>query len=129
MNLEVIVFVVAIVPFFWVVIFKQDKLKDNQVFLKCLMWTSLAVIFGIAYEYPLTVGTKSYVYYISQMGFIFVILYKLIRIPYYRIYNREPEIADPTERWIDIIPTVIVFTGTLILPFLIDEMIVQKIME
>ncbi|AUC80626.1 hypothetical protein CW733_00135 [Lacinutrix sp. Bg11-31] len=63
------------------------------------------------------------------MTLIFLILFKIIRIPYYLIFKREPEINQYPEKLIDIIPTLIVVMGTLILPFLIDSIIIQKIME
>ena len=129
MNFEIIAFIIVFAPLFWIETFKQEKLKDNKVFLRCLLLSIFVMAFGIVYEYKLTNMEKSFVYFFSQMTFIFVILYKLIRIPYFKIYNREPEIADPPEKWIDIIPTIIICTGVLLLPFIIDSYIIQKILD
>ena len=129
MNFEIIAFIVVLVPFFWVLMFKQEKLKNDNVFLRYLLLSILVMGFGILYEYELTNMEKSMVYFISQMTFIFVVLYKIIRIPYYLIFKREPEISEYPEKWIDYIPTLIVALGTLILPFLIDTFIIQKIIE
>ena len=86
------------------------------------------LIFGIVYEHYFVTANKSLVYFGSQMTLIFIILYKIIRIPYYWIFKREPEINQYPEQRIDIIPTLIVVMGTVILPFLIDSMIIQRIM-
>ena len=63
------------------------------------------------------------------MTLIFLILFKIVRIPYYLIFKREPEINRNPEKWIDIIPTLIVVIGTVVLPLLIDSMIIKKLAE
>ena len=128
MNPEVFLFLIAIIPFGMAVI-NQHKLKDKQVFLSYLKWTSLVVIIGIVYEFNQISEAKSLSYFLSQMGLLFILFYKLVRIPYNYFLKREPEITDVGEYWIDIIPTVLVLTATVALPFIIDDLIIRKLFE
>ena len=129
MNIEKIIYFLLFIPFLWLLIFDQQKLKLKKVFLKYLLISIGILILGIVYEHFFTADNKSLVYFGSQMTLIFIILYKIIRIPYYWIFKREPEINQYSEKKIDIIPTLIVVMGTVLLPFLIDSIIIQKIME
>lgn len=129
MNIEKIIYFLLFIPFLWLLIFDQQNLKLKKVFLKYLLISIGILILGIVYEHFFTAANKSLVYFGSQMTLIFIILYKIIRIPYYWIFKREPEINKHSEKKIDIIPTLIVVIGTVLLPFLIDNMIIQKIME
>ena len=129
MDIEKIIYFLLFIPFLWLLIFDQQKLKRKKVFLKYLLISIGILILGIVYEHYFTTADKSLVYFGSQMTLIFLILYKIIRIPYYWIFKREPEINQYPEKRIDIIPTLIVVMGTVLLPFLIDSMIIQKIME
>ena len=97
--------------------------------MKYLLISIGVLVFGILYDHYFAKDNKSLVYFGSQMTLIFLILYKLIRIPYYLIYKREPEISRVPEKKIDIIPTLIVLTGTMVLPFLIDSLIIQKMLK
>ena len=128
MNPEVFLFLIAIIPFGMAVI-NQHKLKDKQVFLSYLKWTSLVVIIGIVYEFNQISEAKSLSYFLSQMGLLFILSYKLVRIPYYHFFKREPEISEYGEYLIDIIPTILVLTATVTLPFIIDDLIIRKLFE
>lgn len=129
MDIDKIIYFLLFIPLLWLLIFDQQKLKNRTIFLKYLLISIGVLVFGILYNHYFAKGNKSLVYFGSQMTLIFLILYKLIRIPYYLIYQREPEISKVPEKNIDIIPTLIVLTGTMILPFLIDSLIIQKILK
>jgi hypothetical protein len=129
MDIDKIIYFLLFIPFLWLLIFDQQKLKNRTVFLKYLLISIGVLVFGILYDHYLAKDNKSLVYFGSQMTLIFLILYKLIRLPYYLIYKREPEISRVPEKKIDIIPTLIVLTGTMVLPFFIDNLIIQKMLE
>ena len=126
MNLDLIMHFIFFIPLL-ILGFNQKKLKYKDIFLKYLL-ISIGVLFlGILYDNFLAKETKSIVYYSSQMTITFLLLYKIIRIPYYLIFKREPEISKMPENKIDIIPTIIITIGTMALPFIIDIHIIQKI--
>lgn len=129
MEIDKIIYFILFIPFLWLLIFDQQKLKNKNVFLKYLLISIGVLLFGILYDHYLAKDNKSLVYFGSQMTLIFLLLYKLIRIPYYLIYKKEPEISRFPEKKIDIIPTLIILAGTMVLPFLIDGLIIQKILK
>jgi hypothetical protein len=129
MTTDKIIYFLLFTPFIWIIIFDQEKLKYRTVFLRYILISIVILIIGILYQKYSGTEDKILVYFGSQMTLIFLILFKIIRIPYYLIFKREPEISQNPENFIDIIPTLIVVIGTLILPFLIDSMIIQKITE
>lgn len=128
MNLDLIVYFVFFIPLLWIAIFDQQNLKYKNVFTKYLLISIGVLVLGILYDFLLEKENKSLVYFSSQMTITFLLLYKLIRIPYYLIFKREPEISKMPKNKIDIIPTLIITTGTLALPFIIDTYIIQKIL-
>ncbi|MEP1487241.1 MAG: hypothetical protein ABJK28_02305 [Algibacter sp.] len=129
MNIDKVIYFLLFIPFFWILVFDQEKLKYQTVFIKYLIISIGILIIGILYQkYSLT-EDKFLVYIGSQMTLIFLILFKIVRIPYYLIFKREPEINRNPEKWIDIIPTLIVIIGTIALPLLLDSIIFKKLTE
>ncbi len=128
MNIDLIIHFIFFIPLLWIAIFEQQNLKYKNIFLKYLIISFGVIFLGILYDTFLAKENKSIVYFSSQMTLTFLLLYKLIRIPYYLIFKREPEISKLPKNKIDIIPTLIITTGTLGLPFIIDTYIIQKIL-
>ena len=85
------------------------------------------LIFGAWPELYDGKGPKSLSYFGSQMLFIFLMLYTIIRIVYVRIYMEEPEFSEFNENFRDKIVSGILYIGMISLPFLIDEYIVKKL--
>jgi len=129
MNIDKILYFLLFIPFIWILLFDQENLKNKKVFIKYLLISIGILIFGIIYQKTSITENKSLVYYGSQMTIAFILIYKLIRIPYYWIFKREPEISQYPDRFIDIIPSLIVIIGTVGLPYLIDILIIQKVIE
>ena len=129
MDFDTIIYLILFIPLFRIIVFDQHNLNDKRVFIKYLLISIVILIFGIVNQYYSETTDKALVYFGSQMTFIFLILFKLVRTLYYLIYKREPEITRTPEFKIDFIVTFIVFMGTIMLPFIIDAYIVQKIME
>jgi hypothetical protein len=129
MNIDKILYFLLFLPFIWLLVFDQENLKKKNVFIKYLLISIGILILGIIYQRLSNTENKSLVYFGSQMTIIFLILYKVIRIPYYWIFKREPEISKYPEKLVDIIPTLIVIIGTIGLPLLIDIMVKQKLIQ
>ena len=107
------------------VIFDQDELtKKKQLFLY-LMVGILSWGIGIIYFHFSTTEEKWFVYFGSQMTFYFVISYNLVAIPYREIFKRNPEISQGPTKLIDIIPTIIVTIGVILIPLLIDVYLIK----
>ena len=64
-------------------------------------------------------------YFGSQTTFAFLFIYRIIREIYFPIFLREPEISKAPKHKLDIIPTIIVFSGTITLPFIFDTYVTQ----
>jgi hypothetical protein len=65
-------------------------------------------------------------YFGSQMLFIFLILQKITRNIYFRIFKREPEFGKFPKYKIDYIYTLSITIGTMVFPFLLDSFIFKK---
>ncbi|TDW50293.1 hypothetical protein EV144_102732 [Flavobacterium sp. 270] len=84
---------------------------------------------GILFLYKKNSPAQELSYFGSQTSFIFLILYRIIRDVYYPIFLREPEFSKKPKHRIDIIPTVIVFAGTIALPFVFDTYVTQVFLK
>ncbi|WP_298513808.1 hypothetical protein [uncultured Kordia sp.] len=127
MDIDKIIYFVQFIPFIWFLLLDEEVSNKKSVFLKFIFISIAILIFGIFYEYNLAENNKSLIYYGSQMTLIFLLLYKIVQIPYYWIFKRKPEISTIPEKNIDIIPLLFVIAGTISLPFLIDIFIIQKL--
>ena len=128
MYIDYLISFILIIPF-WYILVNQQYLKRRKIFYKHLSISLLSLISGIIYNYYSTTADKGLVYFISQMPFFFLILYRIIRIPYYKIYKREPEISRHPEKNIDVIPSLLVMAGCATLPFLIDLYIIKYVFQ
>ena len=122
-------FLLMAVPYGWVVV-KQDKLKDRKPFVTAVCISLAVLVLGVLYQKYSQTDKRFLVYIGSQMTFVFVILYKLIRIPFYRFFKREPEIsAGGYAGYADFIPSLIVLIGSLVIPLLIDHFFFKRLLE
>lgn len=122
-------FLLMVVPYGWVVV-RQDKLKERKVFITVLGISILLLTLGILYQRYSETDNKFLVYIGSQMTFVFVVLYKLIRIPFYHLFKREPEISSGEGSGLkDFIPSLIVLLGSLAIPLLVDHFFFKRLLE
>lgn len=126
MNFDLLFYIIFQIPLF-LIIFKQDQLHKPDVLLKLFVFGLALLIIGAYFFYNKNSSLQKLAYFGSQTTFIFLFLYKIIRDVYYPIFLREPEFSKTPKHKIDIIPTLIIFTGTIILPFIIDSFLVQKL--
>ncbi|MFK7750734.1 MAG: hypothetical protein AB8B65_20245 [Kordia sp.] len=128
MNIDEIIFSLQFIPLLWFLLLDEETSNKRKVFLKFVLISIVILVFGIVYENYITEPKNSLVYFGSQVTFTFIVLYKIIQIPYYWIFKRRPEILSVPKRNIDIIPSLIVIIGSVILPIVIDRFIIQKFM-
>jgi len=126
MDKDILLCILYFIPLFWAVVIDQEELRYKKVFLRHLAIALLLVLFGALPELYEGKEPKSLSYFGSQMLFIFLMLYKLIRIIYVRLYHQEPEFSEMTTTVRDKMASGILYIGMISLPFLIDEYIVKK---
>lgn len=125
MNNDILLYLIFIIPII-IAGFQIEKLKQKKVFI---IWLSISIgiiISGFMIEDNSNNEMRNVSYFGSQMLFIFLVLHKVTRNIYFRIFNREPEFGKFPKNKIDYIYTLIVTIGTMVLPFLLDSYIFRK---
>lgn len=87
MNIHMIIGVLLWTPV-WFILGDQEYLEKKNIFLKYLIISLSVLIFGSCYKYYSKHVDSNIVYIFSQESITFLLLYKLIRTPYYKIYKR-----------------------------------------
>ncbi len=126
MYIDFILSFIFCIPF-WYIVGDQQDLKKKNVFFKYLMISFISLTFGIIYNYYSKTDDKMFPYFISQIPVTFLILYKIIRIPYYRIYKSEPEMSYIPEKNREVIPSLLLLLGCITIPLLIDLYIIGAV--
>jgi hypothetical protein len=125
MNIDILLYIIFIIPIF-IAGFQIEKLNQKKQFI---IWFSISIgiiILGFMIEDNSNNEMRNISYFGSQMLFIFLVLHKVTRNIYFRIFNREPEFGKFPKNKIDHIYTLIVTIGTMVLPFLLDSYIFHK---
>ena len=125
MNIDILLYIIFIIPIF-IAGFQIEKLNQKKQFI---IWFSISIgiiILGFMIEDNSNNEMRNISYFGSQMLFIFLVLHKVTRNIYFRIFNREPEFGKLPKNKIDYIYTLIVTIGTMVLPFLLDSYIFHK---
>jgi len=122
---DVIALIIVYIPFFKMVIFDQNKLTKKKQMLIYLIIGIISWVIGIIYFQQSASEDKSFVYFGSQHTLFFLILFNIVAIPYKKIFKRNPEISQAPTYLIDIIPSVLVLIGTILLPLLIDSYFIR----
>lgn len=125
MNIDIVLYIIFTIPIL-VVGFQIEKLKQKKVFIIWLLIAIGIIITGFMIEDNSNNEMRNISYFGSQMLFIFLVLHKVTRNIYFRIFNREPEFGKFPKNKIDYIYTLIVTIGTMVLPFLLDSYIFHK---
>ncbi len=128
MYIDEIIFCLQFIPLVWFLLLDEEVSNKKKVFLRFVLISIAILMFGIVYKNYTDESNKLLVYFGSQMTLIFLLLYKTIQIPYYWIFKRRPEVLTIPEKNIDIIPSLILIVGSVILPFIIDSFIIRKLM-
>jgi len=126
MNFDLLIYIIFQIPLVFI-IFKQDQLHKPKVLLKFFAFAIVLLLLGTFFLYNKNSSIQKLGYFGSQTSLIFLFLYKIIRNIYYPIFLREPEFSKAPKYKIDIIPTIIIFTGTITLPFIIDTFFIQNL--
>ncbi len=125
MNSDILLYLIFIIP---VVIagIQKEKLNQKKTFIIWILISFLLIIIGILIEDNSNNELRSLSYFGSQMLFFFLILHKITRNIYFKIFKREPELGKYPKHKIDYIYTLIMTIGVAILPFLADQYIFKK---
>ena len=123
--IDYLALVIVIICFVGLVIY-QEKLSTQKNFFKAFLIATALIVFGVLYLTFSNSSGKDLIFVLCQTSMIFLLLHQVIRIPYRLLLNREPEISKSPEHWIDIIPSIIILLGVIILPFF-STLLIQKI--
>lgn len=130
MNIQdIIAFLIISIPFFKMVVFDQNKLTKKKQLFVYLVIGILSWAIGIIYFFISASEDKWFVYFGSQMTLNFLILFNLVAIPYRKLFKRNPEISQAPTKLIDIIPTMIVTMGMLLIPLLVDIHLLKYVIK
>jgi hypothetical protein len=125
MNIDILLYIIFIIPIL-IAGFQIEKLKENKVFIIWLLIAIAIIFIGYMIEDNSNNEMRNVSYFGSQMLFIFLIIHKVTRNIYFRIFNREPEFGKFPKYKIDYIYTLLLTIGTMVLPFLLDSFIFKK---
>jgi hypothetical protein len=126
MNIDLILYIIFMIPLVWIGGFKIDKLKDNRVFFKYFMLSVIMLIIGITLNYYSENESKSASYFGSQMLIVFLLMQKILRKIFCIMFHREPFFGRYFIKFPDFVYSLILATSVMTFPFLIDSFIVQK---
>jgi len=125
MNIDILLYIIFIIPIL-IAGFQIEKLKEKKVFIIWLLIAIAIIFIGYMIEDNSNNEMRNLSYFGSQMLFIFLIIHKVTRNIYFRIFNREPEFGKFPKYKIDYIYTLLLTIGTMVLPFLLDSFIFKK---
>jgi len=125
MNIDILLYIIFIIPIL-IAGFQIEKLKEKKVFIIWLLIAIAIIFIGYMIEDNSNNEMRNVSYFGSQMLFIFLIIHKVTRNIYFRIFNREPEFGKFPKYKIDYIYTLLLTIGTMVLPFLLDDFIFKK---
>lgn len=122
---DIIAFLIISIPFFKMVVFDQNKLNLKKEFITYFFLGILSLTIGIIYYQLSHSENKWFVYFASQMTLVFLLLFNVVAIPFRKLFKRNPEISEVLSQIIDIVPTIIVIMGTILIPLFIDAYIIK----
>ncbi|MFB9109322.1 hypothetical protein [Flavobacterium gyeonganense] len=129
MNIDFGLYIIFMIPLF-IAGFQIEKLNQKIKSKKSIyyldIYCSFIDIIRIMIEDNSNNKMRNISYFGSQMLFIFLIIQKLTRNIYFKIFKREPEFGKFPKYKIDYLYTFSISIGTMILPFIIDSYIFKK---
>jgi hypothetical protein len=128
MNLDKTLCIIYSIPIIWVMFF-DDKLKINRIFIKYLSVSILILIVGILVENYQENGQKSFSYFISQMMLVYLISQRIMRNLFKIKYDREPIFVRAVGTFEDKTYSTILVFVVASLPFIINLFIIEKLFK
>ncbi|KQX04913.1 hypothetical protein [Flavobacterium sp. Root420] len=125
MTIDVLLYIIFIIPLF-IVGFQIKKLNQKKIFIIWISISILLIIAGVLIEDNSNNEMRSLSYFGSQMLFIFLILQKITRNIYFKIFNREPEFGKFPKYKIDNFYSLFILIAIIVLPFVIESYIFKK---
>lgn len=125
MNSDILLYLIFFIPVL-VAGIQKEKLNQKRTFIIWLLISFLLIIIGILIEDNSNNELRIISYFGSQMLFFFLVLHKITRNIYFKIFKREPELGKFPKHKIDYVYSLIMTMGVAILPFLTDHYIFKK---
>ena len=125
MNIDILLYIIFMIPIL-IAGFQIEKLKQKKIFIIWILIAVGIIVIGFMVEDNSNNEMRNISYFGSQMLFIFLIIQKVSRNIYFRIFNREPEFGKFPKHKMDYIYTLLITIGTMILPFLLDNFLFKK---
>jgi hypothetical protein len=125
MNIDILLYIIFIIPIL-IAGFQIEKLNEKKVFMIWILIAIIIIFIGYMIEDNSNNEMRNISYFGSQMLFIFLIINKVTRNIYFKIFNREPEFGKLPKYKIDYIYTLLLTIGTIVVPFLLDSSIFKK---
>ncbi|MBC5836236.1 hypothetical protein G6N05_15185 [Flavobacterium sp. F372] len=125
MNIDILLYIIFIIPIL-IAGFQIEKLNEKKVFIIWILIAIIIIFIGYMIEDNSNNEMRNISYFGSQMLFIFLIIHKVTRNIYFKIFNREPEFGKFPKYKIDYIYTLLLTIGTMVVPFLLDNFIFKK---
>ena len=125
MNIDILLYIIFIIPIL-IAGFQIEKLNEKKVFIIWILIAIIIIFIGYMIEDNPNNEMRNISYFGSQMLFIFLIINKVTRNIYFKIFNREPEFGKLPKYKIDYIYTLLLTIGTIVVPFLLDSSIFKK---
>lgn len=125
MNIDLLLYTIFTIPVIIVGV-QSEKLKENRIFLIWISISIFIVIAGIVINSNSNKEMRNLNYFGSQMLLIFLIIQKITRNIYLKLFRREPEFGKSPKHKIDLIYSSIIAIGTMMLPFLLEIYVFRK---
>ncbi len=126
---DTIAFAIIIIPFFRMITFDQENLIKKKYFLIYFAIGILSWVLGALYFSQSESEEKWFVYFGSQMTLFFLIQYVIISYLYRMLFKRNPEISEIPSKNLDIVPTILIIMGTILIPLSIDSNFIKFVIK
>jgi len=93
MNIDIVLYLVFLLPLVWIVVNDINKLNDRKVFIKYFILSIIILTFGILFNYYSQTENKDLSYFGSQILIIFLLMQKILRYTFLK-YSKENQFSD-----------------------------------
>ena len=126
-TLDWLIFILFCMPLTWSV-FNEEKLKNNNIFFKYLLISIIPLILGILYIHFANYKNKGdsiLIYFISQISLSFLIIQKILRNIYFKLFKREPEFSKHPKKFVDFFYSLFLIMLTILIPVFLEFFVIK----
>ena len=127
MDKDLILFIISLIPLFWIIVFDQDFLSVKSVYLKHFIIAIFVLVIGIWYDIQFADNAKNLFYFGCHVSISFLIVQKPLRNLFYKFTNEEPEVSQFAKGVSNTLYSFILYCTTITLPFIIGTYVTPKI--